>query len=108
MPSLYYSVLIRGEFFPKEGEFAISQRMSKETAQKALEMTREIAVKYVPLGSGPITLSIVPADPSWPLLTLMELEDLWNQWKKEESEEETPDEGGECLTIKTEGDPECR
>ncbi len=85
MPSLYWTVLIRGAFFPNEGEFAMSQRMSKETAQKALEMTREIAVKYVPLGSGPITLSLVPAEPHWPLLTLIELEDLWTQWRKEET-----------------------
>ena len=94
MASMYYTVLIRGDYFPKDGEFAISQRMSKETAQKCLEMTRDLAVQYVPLGSGPIRLSLVPADPSWPLLTLMELEDLWNQWKQEEAQNSPPTKEG--------------
>lgn len=85
MQSLYWTVEIRCEMLPCEGKLTIQAAMSKETAQKCAEMTRDIAVKYVPLGSPSISIHVVPSDPSYPFLSLMELEEEWIKWEKYDS-----------------------
>jgi len=93
--SIYWTVEIRTEMLPNNGKLTIQARMSKETAQKCAEMTRDIAVKYVPLGSPAVSIHLVPAEPSYPFLTLLELEEEWIKWEKYDSKWLLPPERSE-------------
>jgi hypothetical protein len=77
---MYWTVKISCETLPK-GELVIESKMSKEVAQKCLEMTRDV---YTDLeGDLEVTISLVPAEPHWNLMTLEELEYNWVLWQEE-------------------------